>query len=63
MFETVINTKEAEDVIVKATPSGKLGQSDDVARFALFLASDDASHITGQKLAVDGGIEAFSHIV
>jgi NAD(P)-dependent dehydrogenase (short-subunit alcohol dehydrogenase family) len=63
MYKKVVNTQEAEDVIVKATPNGKLGQSEDVAKFALFLASDDSSHITGQKLAVDGGIEAFSHIV
>ena len=63
MFKHTITTKEAEDVIVRATPNGRLGQPEDVAQFALFLASDDASHITGQKLAVDGGIEVFSHIV
>jgi len=39
-------------------PQGRLGQSGEVAQLALFLASDESSHITGQKLAIDGGIEA-----
>jgi NAD(P)-dependent dehydrogenase (short-subunit alcohol dehydrogenase family) len=36
-------------------PMGRFGDVDDVARAALFLASDDASFITGHTLAVDGG--------
>lgn len=38
------------------TPLGRLGQSADVAAAYLFLASDDASFITGQILGVDGGL-------
>jgi NAD(P)-dependent dehydrogenase (short-subunit alcohol dehydrogenase family) len=34
---------------------GRFGEPDEVARAALFLASDDASFITGHTLAVDGG--------
>src|ERR1022692_2130633 len=37
-------------------PLGRFGAADEVARTALFLASDDASYITGQTLAVDGGL-------
>ncbi|MDE0448129.1 MAG: SDR family oxidoreductase [Spirochaetaceae bacterium] len=39
-------------------PLGRLGQPDEVARAALFLASDDASFITGVALPVDGGYTA-----
>ena len=38
------------------TPLGRLGDVEDVAKAILFLASDEASFITGQVLAVDGGL-------
>jgi len=41
------------------TPMPRLGTPDDVARAALFLASDEASYITGHNLMVDGGWMAF----
>ena len=37
------------------TPLGRLGEPEDIARAALYLASDDASFVTGASLAVDGG--------
>ena len=39
-------------------PMGKMGAAEDVARAALFLASDEARYITGTELVVDGGITA-----
>lgn len=39
-------------------PMGRMGDAWDVARTALFLASDEASYITGQSIVVDGGITA-----
>ncbi len=40
----------------EAHPLGRMGQSEEIANTILFLASDNASFITGQALAVDGGL-------
>jgi len=37
-------------------PSGRFGTSDEVAKIAVFLASDDSSSVTGTELFVDGGV-------
>lgn len=41
--------------IEKATPLGRIGQPDDIAKVAVFLASDDSRWITGEALLVSGG--------
>jgi NAD(P)-dependent dehydrogenase (short-subunit alcohol dehydrogenase family) len=44
--------------VADVIPDGRIGSTAEVARIALFLASDESSHITGQVLAVDGGSSA-----
>lgn len=50
--------KEAMDMLVRATPMQRLGQPEEVANAILFLASDEASYITGAELVIDGGYSA-----
>jgi NAD(P)-dependent dehydrogenase (short-subunit alcohol dehydrogenase family) len=46
---------ERRKMISTATPLGRFGTADEIAKAAVFLASDDASYITGIELFVDGG--------
>jgi 3alpha(or 20beta)-hydroxysteroid dehydrogenase len=49
------NPSAFNDAMVRATPIGRIGRPDDIARMVLYLASDAASFITGAEFAVDGG--------
>jgi NAD(P)-dependent dehydrogenase (short-subunit alcohol dehydrogenase family) len=50
--------KDITDVLVADTPLKRLGQADEIAYGALFLASDESSYVTGVELAIDGGFLA-----
>jgi 3-oxoacyl-[acyl-carrier protein] reductase len=45
-----------EKVLIANTPLGRVGQPEDIAKVAVFLASEDAAWITGEKIAPSGGI-------
>ncbi|GMU84776.1 MAG: beta-ketoacyl-ACP reductase [Ignavibacteriales bacterium] len=47
---------EQKDALLNLIPLRKFGQSNDIARIAAFLCSDAAGYITGQTIAVDGGM-------
>ena len=47
---------EFKEMIVAQTPLGRAGQPDDIAALAVFLASDDARWLTGEKLLATGGL-------
>lgn len=51
-------SEEVREGIIALHPIGRLGRSEEIAKAFLFLASDDASFITGTSLAVDGGYTA-----
>jgi 3-oxoacyl-[acyl-carrier protein] reductase len=46
----------ARDGILTQTPAGRIGRPEEVAAAVLFLASDEASYVTGQTLGVNGGM-------
>ncbi|WP_296953557.1 3-oxoacyl-[acyl-carrier-protein] reductase [uncultured Dialister sp.] len=48
--------EKLRDAMIASIPLGRMGQPEDVAKAVCFLASEEASYITGQVLVVDGGM-------
>jgi NAD(P)-dependent dehydrogenase (short-subunit alcohol dehydrogenase family) len=59
----VLGNAEAERKILSRTPLGRMGEPQEVANVALFLASDAASYLTGQTIYPDGGRLALNYTV
>ncbi len=51
----VLNDQQRENILAKI-PAGKMGEADDIAKGVSFLASEDASYITGHTLHINGGM-------
>lgn len=59
----VLGNQEAERKILSRTPMGRMGEPGEIARVAVFLASEDASYLTGQTIYPDGGRLALNYTV
>ena len=55
MLAGVVSDKAAMNRVMSRTPMGRAGEPSEVASIAAFLASDDASYVTGETIYVDGG--------
>ena len=55
-FIKAVTTSAATGDAFKNIPLGRLGQPEDIAYGALFLASDESSFITASELVIDGGV-------
>lgn len=55
----VTTGSEYEALFIANTPLGRRGQPEDIAKAAVFLASDDAAWITGEQISVSGGMFGF----
>lgn len=63
ILAAVNNDPEAKNRILSRTPMGRIGEASEIASIAAFLASDDASYITGQTIYADGGRLALNYTV
>ena len=63
LAEKVMTDDAARRKILSRTPLGRCGEPDEVAAVAAFLASDEASYVTGQTIYADGGRLALNYTV
>ena len=63
MAEAVLNDPEKRRGALCRTPMGRFGEPDEVAKVAVFLASEDSSYISGQTIYPDGGRLALNYTV
>ena len=63
LAKAVMNDPEKAKGALMRTPMGRFGEPDEIAKVAVFLATDDSSYITGQTIYPDGGRLALNYTV
>lgn len=63
LAQAVLNDPEKAKGALMRTPMGRFGEPDEIAKVAVFLATDDSSYITGQTIYPDGGRLALNYTV
>ena len=63
ILRAVGSDREAKRRILARTPLGRIGDPDEIASIAVFLASEDSSYMTGQTVYADGGRLALNYVV
>ena len=63
MVMQLTSNEEARRTVMSRTPTGRLGKPEEIAAVAAFLASDEASYITGETVVADGGRLGLNYVV
>ena len=63
MLKTVVKDRDVSDRILSRTPMGRIGDPSEIAGIVAFLASKDASYVTGQTVYADGGRLALNYTI
>jgi len=58
MIATMMNTEQRAERFAASHPLGRMGTPEDIAYYALYLASDESSWVTGTVVPIDGGYSA-----
>lgn len=63
LFKTIADSPDKYRTVMSRTPMLRPGEPDEVAKIAVFLASDYSSYVTGETVYVDGGRQGLNYVV
>jgi 2-keto-3-deoxy-L-fuconate dehydrogenase len=55
-IEAMGDVEKARRMFVERQPMGRIGTAEEIARLALYLASDESGYVTGAAMVIDGGL-------